>query len=44
MKKHPYAEGLMEAAQVEMNSLMEKDTYKWVLTVSAAGRKLLLLV
>ncbi len=41
MKKHSYAKGFMEAAQVEMNSLMEKDTYKWVPTDSAAGRKLL---
>ncbi len=34
----------MEAAQVEMNCLIESDTYKWVPIVSAAGRKLLPLV
>jgi hypothetical protein len=37
MKKHPYAEGFMEAAQVDLNSLMEKGTYKWVPATCATG-------
>jgi hypothetical protein len=43
-KRHPYAEGSVEASWAEISSLMNNDTYKWVLVSSAAGRILLLLV
>jgi hypothetical protein len=36
MKKHPYSKEFKEAVHVEMNGLMEKETYKWVPAVSAA--------